>query len=474
MTTGERINLYRKQLGLSQEELGQKLMVSRQTISLWEKDQTIPTIDNLIRLKEIFGVSVDEILGCTDEEKSETLVPDEYYVMSFSAKDVKKISKILHKSSTVKLIIGTIVVFLLFISMIYDVDTLTVAGVMLGVLICSLSALIRVLVGNYKAVKITQKKVVNSQYVYKVFGDYFIVSVIKNGETMSEYKCFFKDIDKVCDSGIVLSVSVDGRVFILRKDFLKANSMFYLCGKSNAGISALNEKNYSTNKKILTALFVASLLSLFIAMIIIMLISSEEYMFFENLWVFFAFLPIPVASLIMGIVFKKRGYKCKKNIVAGIIFSFFLCVYGSMYFSSFEMFDHSDTAIVKVEEALDIEIPDPKQINTEDWSDSEQMNSRGIIYYSSDVYFEEDAVEAFEKEIEQNPMWLKIVPNDLIGITSPLSNFYNGGYFIVYNKDTKQVNDLPDKSGKYRFYYIAYNEKANYMKIDEYDVDYIK
>ena len=57
MTIGEKIQHYRKKQGLSQEDLGQKLMVSRQTISLWEKDQTVPTIDNLIRLKEIFNVS---------------------------------------------------------------------------------------------------------------------------------------------------------------------------------------------------------------------------------------------------------------------------------------------------------------------------------------------------------------------------------------------------------------------------------
>ena len=62
MTVGQRIQHYRKLQGLSQEELGQKLLVSRQTVSLWENDQTLPTIDNLVRLKEIFGVSIDEIL----------------------------------------------------------------------------------------------------------------------------------------------------------------------------------------------------------------------------------------------------------------------------------------------------------------------------------------------------------------------------------------------------------------------------
>ena len=65
MTVGERLQQYRKNLGLSQEELGQRLFVSRQTVSQWETDQTLPTVDNLMRLKELFGVSVDTIL-CGD------------------------------------------------------------------------------------------------------------------------------------------------------------------------------------------------------------------------------------------------------------------------------------------------------------------------------------------------------------------------------------------------------------------------
>ena len=62
MSVGKKIQAYRKQFNFSQEELGQKLLVSRQTVSLWEKDQTVPTVDNLMRLREIFGVSVDELL----------------------------------------------------------------------------------------------------------------------------------------------------------------------------------------------------------------------------------------------------------------------------------------------------------------------------------------------------------------------------------------------------------------------------
>ena len=65
MTVGERIQQCRKIHNLSQEELGKRLFVSRQTISQWETDQTLPTIDNLMRLKEVFGISIDTLL-CGD------------------------------------------------------------------------------------------------------------------------------------------------------------------------------------------------------------------------------------------------------------------------------------------------------------------------------------------------------------------------------------------------------------------------
>ena len=68
MTIGEKIYKLRKQQGMSQEELAEKMYVSRQTVSLWETNQTFPTIENLIRLKDIFGIPIDHIL-CNDQLK---------------------------------------------------------------------------------------------------------------------------------------------------------------------------------------------------------------------------------------------------------------------------------------------------------------------------------------------------------------------------------------------------------------------
>lgn len=58
----------RKEAGLSQEELADKLAVSRQAVSKWERGEALPDTDNLIRLAKLYNVSIDEIVGYTPEK----------------------------------------------------------------------------------------------------------------------------------------------------------------------------------------------------------------------------------------------------------------------------------------------------------------------------------------------------------------------------------------------------------------------
>jgi len=61
MTLGQKISQYRKQLGISQELLGERLGVSRQAVSKWETDAASPDMENLLALAREFGVSVAEL-----------------------------------------------------------------------------------------------------------------------------------------------------------------------------------------------------------------------------------------------------------------------------------------------------------------------------------------------------------------------------------------------------------------------------
>ena len=62
----DNIKNYRKNSNMSQDELAEKLGVSRQSVSLWETGQTQPTIDNIIALAKIFNISSDMLLGVPD------------------------------------------------------------------------------------------------------------------------------------------------------------------------------------------------------------------------------------------------------------------------------------------------------------------------------------------------------------------------------------------------------------------------
>lgn len=62
MDLGEKIRDQRKKAGLSQEQLAEKLNVSRQAITKWETNKGIPDISNLIALSDEFGLSLDELI----------------------------------------------------------------------------------------------------------------------------------------------------------------------------------------------------------------------------------------------------------------------------------------------------------------------------------------------------------------------------------------------------------------------------
>ena len=62
MSLGEKIREKRKQAGFSQEQLAEKLHVSRQAITKWETDKGIPDIANLIAISDEFGLSLDELI----------------------------------------------------------------------------------------------------------------------------------------------------------------------------------------------------------------------------------------------------------------------------------------------------------------------------------------------------------------------------------------------------------------------------
>lgn len=99
MNMADRIQYLRKAKGISQEELADKVGVSRQAVSKWESEQSVPDLERVITMSEFFGVTTDYILKGIEPVVSDKIKSNEFT------------SKILYVSSTSIILIGLFCAF---------------------------------------------------------------------------------------------------------------------------------------------------------------------------------------------------------------------------------------------------------------------------------------------------------------------------------------------------------------------------
>ena len=87
MNLSEKIQDLRKQNNLSQEQFAEKLNVSRQAVSKWESGQSIPDVDKIIAMSEIFEVSTDYLLK--DVKTKEKSVLNSLFSFEYNPKSIK-------------------------------------------------------------------------------------------------------------------------------------------------------------------------------------------------------------------------------------------------------------------------------------------------------------------------------------------------------------------------------------------------
>lgn len=92
MTLGENIQQLRKRHGLSQDALAERLDVSRQAVSKWERDEAVPELDKLVALSQAFGITLDELVtGQHPEPQTESPQPQLTYVVQQKSWETRKV-----------------------------------------------------------------------------------------------------------------------------------------------------------------------------------------------------------------------------------------------------------------------------------------------------------------------------------------------------------------------------------------------
>lgn len=91
LNLGNQIRMNRRRMNLTQEQLAEEFGTSPQAISRWETGSTYPDIEMLPMIASFFGISVDAMLGCTEEEKEKFCRElQEAFTAAVTAKDIEK------------------------------------------------------------------------------------------------------------------------------------------------------------------------------------------------------------------------------------------------------------------------------------------------------------------------------------------------------------------------------------------------
>ncbi len=418
MNIGENIQNFRKKLGLNQEELAQKIPVSRQTVSQWENGQTVPSIDNLIILKEIFGVSVDEILGvdCAEPEKEEETasepVPRERYTVRHTKQELKEYYRANVKSYFLlpSVFQGILLVLLFLLTSVTEYPGDFFVGAIISICLMGILIPLKRFILYRKSWQCSFMKIYESTYEYTFFDDCFIAEVYRQGEKIFSRKALYSDIERTKQVGKWISFQLGNQVFLIKKEELKDNSVLLTdIYNKKAGMRG---KPFSRKKSIIKKF----------AIIILLLI--------------IAFIPTIVNHY-------------------------------SYSFDPVESFEY----------LTGLSLPEPSSVQTYDLSDQKSV-FRGFVLYEANVTFDEAEAMDFEKNLDFDSRWMKGLPDELLGITAGLTESYmhdmGFDYILIFNSTEVSFNKLPDENGINYCVNALYDCESNHLKILEYHIDYVK
>lgn len=337
MTVGEQLQFYRKQQNLSQEELAKQLLVTRQTVSLWETDQTLPTVDNLIRIKDIFGVSIDDILtGETDKTANITDIqnsaPLEIYSFSHTPQNVRTVNRIKNWSHVQSSVFAAIILLWLLISGVVLVLSKTVLPSLFDFIIGILFGCFVILIIKNILYFVKYRTAVFSQdsITYEFYGDYLRSTVKRYDTVISTNIITPGDIDRCLETKEYFIFEYSRRLYYIKKSIISDSSALPTFFGKVKGFKSFNKvKNLKNTARLLSA---ASVIIVIAVLLCTFLLSRFSLLSDKDVWKVLFLLPVPITLIIIGIILNKKGVKNIANIVIGIIMSVVLVLYSFIYF----------------------------------------------------------------------------------------------------------------------------------------------
>lgn len=174
MNFGEKLFELRKEKKLSQEEVADRLNVSRQTVSKWETNQSVPDFDKIMPLCELFEIGVEELLTGKKPEEPENSEKEESIKLPTREEIRRKSAEIV--SSSVLIYIVSVACLIVAIAVLW-LDPVIVTAIFLGVIGITTARIIRHYMSIPKFEK-TSKEVKEAEIMKQINGIVGVACVI--------------------------------------------------------------------------------------------------------------------------------------------------------------------------------------------------------------------------------------------------------------------------------------------------------
>ncbi|MCH5156021.1 MAG: helix-turn-helix domain-containing protein [Clostridiales bacterium] len=474
MTIGEMIFKYRKQAGLSQEELAYKVNVTRQSVSLWETDQTMPSMESMMMLSEIFGVSLDELCGTGSKdvetappcapEKSECLV----CVQTKYTVDLVKHTNIIaaRKSFAIDIIAILLSIFFCLVIILSDIDNVYFVVPIFIIVILS-AIIVRLIISIKKRTAEFFALYPNCIGKIQMFQDRCELDIISDNSS-SKATIRYSDVKEVVNDEKYVLIYFDRTVIPIEKNLPDINYDLILKLLGAPSVDADTSKKRAI-KVLLSTIFVISLLSIFMALMTVWICTENaplpDYPFSmpEYMWILYLFIPLPLASAILGTIFYAKKYKCKKNIIGGSIMCVLLLLFGSFTFIFKEYNLHDFGYVRELEQTISIDFPDSGYISQTKNFDSATNSFAMIKFDDAKATYNIVAADGrFSTDAD-------FIPSNFINLFfANITSDYD--FFMLYDVTSNKTNVIPNNSPPHRFIFIAYHVDDNILFV----LDFVK
>lgn len=330
------------------------------------------------------------------------------------------------------------------------------------------------------------KNIDNIDYTLYFYDDF----IIKLGENIKQ-RIYYSNIKtyKNVNNALYLKLSNNDIIPIPKSygDDLINYIKYSIYGSSNknvkydiSGYIRKDNKKYKAIEIILIILFVLSLFSVQIGFYFIMILNQNnpvyDLEFTKYMYGTLFALPIPLSSLILGIIYKNKGIKCLKNIIAGAIMSFIILIISMISLVPYTIDYYKDYSnINKYKDIIGVELPKEGKYSSIEWDSSYLLS-----HVSNTAQFiNKDESTKFYEDIKRSDNWItydkigttlmNFVPSSLICSTNE-----NKCYYSIYNEELNSYNILPTESGNYHIHAMFYDPDTNRLKIEDFIYEYKK